>query len=48
MLKIGDTFTIAGVGRRDPRWWPRFKAWALRRPPPMLGPQQWVVTRIVP
>lgn len=38
---IGDKFTIAGQHEwvPDRRWWPRLKAWLLRRPAPMMkGP----------
>jgi len=38
-LRRGEEFTIAGVfdTRPDPRWWPRFCCWVLRRPPPRLS-----------
>jgi hypothetical protein len=34
-LHVGDVLTISGVREPDRRWWPRLKAWVLRRPPPM-------------
>lgn len=43
---VGDILTIAGVERLDPRRWPRFKAWLLRRPAPTLGPQRFQVTNV--
>ena len=38
-LKAGDEYTIAGVyeSKPDPRWWPRFRAWVLRRPAPRVS-----------
>lgn len=45
-LRVGDTFTIAGVYTPDQRWWPRLKAALLRRPPPMTDElKQFVVAR---
>lgn len=35
-IREGDTFTIAGIHKPDRRWWPRFRNWLLRRPPPTL------------
>jgi hypothetical protein len=34
-LKLGDTVTFSDAYIPDKRKWPRFKAWILRRPPPM-------------
>ena len=36
-LRLGDIITIAGVEKPDRRWWPRLKAWCLRRPAPTLA-----------
>lgn len=46
-IRDGDVFTIAGIHKPDRRWWPRFRNWVLRRPPPTLPElQKWKVREV--
>lgn len=46
-LTVGEFFTI-DIPVHDQRRWPRFKAWLLRRPPPVVTMRQMFrVTEVV-